>query len=298
MVGFKQLVFAACLVACTVAAPKKCKPKAIKCPITIDGRIPESIDLATFDTSASPFNPDYSKGENVSWSEILRLPKVPASRFDKPGHKAVEVTINDDSIFAPGGNRQWGFRRAGLLMGNGSDASNEGVQTFHWSVMQDKKAKMNLTHEYMNVWHEANDYASNQFSFNAGIMLIQDKPQEGTVDTTKLDKNLWKFLDRKNNIFWTTPITYNGWQNFAITLDYIKNTLVVYYSEGNAPLKQVTEPWKNDNSGGGQLQFGMAKKPTETESVVFDGYQESNFFEGQIYGGVFIEDSANGCISK
>lgn len=53
----------------------------------------------------------------------------------------------------------------------------------------------------------------------------------------------------------------------------------------------------NDNSGGGQFQIGMAKKPTETTSVVFDGYQEKNLDEGQIYGGIFIEDSRNGCIS-
>lgn len=48
----------------------------------------------------------------------------------------------------------------------------------------------------------------------------------------------------------------------------------MFYSEGNRPLKAVTKELKNDNSGGGQLQIGMAKKPTETETVVWDGYQE------------------------
>lgn len=48
----------------------------------------------------------------------------------------------------------------------------------------------------------------------------------------------------------------------------------VFYSEGNDPLEAVTEKVSNDNSGGGQLQIGMAKKPTETETVVWDGYQE------------------------
>lgn len=46
------------------------------------------------------------------------------------------------------------------------------------------------------------------------------------------------------------------------------------------------------------MQLGMAKKPTETETVVFDGYQESiRGKEGQIYGGVFVEDSTGGCVS-
>lgn len=72
----------------------------------------------------------------------------------------------------------------------------------------------------------------------------------------------------------------------------------MYYSAGNEPLGEVTGALPNDNSGGGQLQLGMAKKPTETETVVWDGYQESiPQREGQIYGGVFVEDSSNGCVS-
>src|SRR5690606_19921999 len=164
--------------------------KPIKCPVILDGRVHLSTKLKTFDTPASPFNPDYTKGENLTWSQIIKFPVVLPSRFDLPKNKAFEVTINDDSIFAPGGNHQWGFRRAGLLMGNGSDASNEGVVTFHWSSKQDLKAKMNLTHEYMNVWHETNDYSANQFSINTGIMLEQDWPKESGINTSLLDKRL------------------------------------------------------------------------------------------------------------
>lgn len=72
----------------------------------------------------------------------------------------------------------------------------------------------------------------------------------------------------------------------------------VFYSEGNAELKAVTQALGNDNSGGGQMQLGMAKKPTETETVVWDGYHESIVGkEGQIYGGVFVEDNTAGCLS-
>lgn len=39
-------------------------------------------------------------------------------------------------------------------------------------------------------------------------------------------------------------------------------------------LKNVTAPLRNNKSGGGQLQLGIAKKPTKTDTVVFDGYQE------------------------
>ena len=75
------------------------------------------------------------------------------------------------------------------------------------------------------------------------------------------------------------------------------STLRVYYSKGDEPLKSVTNAVSNDNSGGGQYQIGILKKPTGTSDVVNSGYQESGLNEGQIYGGLFIEDSSNGCIS-
>ena len=76
------------------------------------------------------------------------------------------------------------------------------------------------------------------------------------------------------------------------------STLRIYYSEGYDALRPVTRAIPNDNSGGGQFQIGIAKKPVNTTSVVFDGYQPRGIHEGQIYGGIFIEDSAGGCISR
>jgi hypothetical protein len=73
----------------------------------------------------------------------------------------------------------------------------------------------------------------------------------------------------------------------------------VFYSAGLAPLKAVTQALPNENGGGGQLQIGIAKKPTETVTVVNDGYQESIRLrgEGQMYGGIFVEKSDGGCVS-
>lgn len=111
------------------------------------------------------------------------------------------MTIDDRSVFFPGGSApQVGVRRAGLLLGNGSDATVEGVKTFHWSVKQDGRAQMNLTHEYMNAWHKTNDYSADQFSINAGIMLEQDQPTNFKETTTGLNKRLWKFLNCDNDV--------------------------------------------------------------------------------------------------
>ncbi|KAF9639329.1 hypothetical protein BFW01_g11135 [Lasiodiplodia theobromae] len=258
-----------------------------QCPILLDGRVPANATLASFDTANGIFNPDYVKGNNVTWSQILEEPAgALASKFDAaPEYKAIEVTIDDESIF----QKQYGFRRAGLQFAadSSNDTSDSGVVTLHWSVKQDFEKPLNLSHEYLNVWHEAADYSANQFNFNTGYR----------IGTNGSDKESWQLLGRDSNLLWSTPIDFTNWQNFALTLDYTANTLTIYTSKNEEPLEKAGGPFTNDNSGAGQFQIGILKKPTGTDDVVNSGFQESNFKEGQIYGGIFVENSANGCIS-
>ncbi|KAH6885940.1 hypothetical protein B0T10DRAFT_492019 [Thelonectria olida] len=262
------------------------------CPVIFDGRIPSNASLADFDSENgggwNPFNPGYVKGNNLTWSDILRLPKsTPRPRFDAAsGSLPVEVTLSDESIFM----KQYGFRRAGLQFqkdSNEGSPASEGVVTLHFSLLQDESRPLNLSHEYLNVWHEASDYSANQFNFQAGKL----------IDQSDLPEDTYKLLDRKNKLIWSTPMLSNVWQNFAITLDFTNNTIQAWYSEGYRPLRAATEPVSNDNSGQGQYQIGILKKPTGTSDVVNAGFQESPLNEGLIYGGIFIEDSSNNCVS-
>ncbi|KAF1842768.1 glycoside hydrolase family 131 protein [Cucurbitaria berberidis CBS 394.84] len=277
----------------------------IKCPLIFDGRIPSNLTLSSFDdASTSPYNPGFVKGENRTWSSILLLPNISASpsRFDSSSlHKPIEVTIDSASLFRPGSRLQTGFRRAGLLLKDdandvGADAADNGTVTFHWSIKQDLTRPLNLSHEYMNVWHEKADYSGNQFTFVGGVVLVGDGGNG--VDTWE-ERESWKVQNGKNEFVFRTPILFGAWQNFGVQLDHGNNTIQVYYSAGNAPLEAVTGSLPNENAGGGQLQVGIAKKPTETQTVVWDGYQEpiSERGEGQIYGSIFVEDSSNGCVS-
>ncbi|GAP92008.2 putative glycoside hydrolase family 131 protein [Rosellinia necatrix] len=266
--------------------PERRGAGAIKCPVVLNGLVGVSLTPADFDSYAtSPFNPDYVRG-GEKFSQTLRFPAVAASsRFDNASTKAVEVTINDRSIF----QAQNGFRRAGLqIQGDTNEGGpgTVGIRTLHFSVKQDPQRRLNLTHEYLNVWHETADYSANQFNFQAGTLIGRNS-----------NKNTFKVLNRQNTEVWSTPIDETAWQNFAITLDFNKNTLQVYYSRGDEPLRSVTSALSNNNAGGGQYQIGILKKPTGTSDVVNGGYQEKNLDEGQIYGGLFLEDGANGCIS-
>jgi hypothetical protein len=188
----------------------------IHCPITHDGRIPSTLTkISTFDTPSSPYSPDFVKGQDLKFSDIIRLPNIPSSHFDLPGGKSLEVTITPKSIFRPGTSApQTGFRRVGLVLaGNsGTDASTTGVKTFHWSV-RDTAKPLNTSHEYINVWHERNDFSGSQFNFQTGTLI--GRPIVG-------DPSDWKLLDRKDKVIWQGKKESSVWQNFAITLDYGK----------------------------------------------------------------------------
>jgi hypothetical protein len=182
-----------------------------QCTIVFDGRVPVGTAPTFFDTYATNtiFNPDYVKGNDLKWSEILKFPND-SSRFDGSTYTAVEVTISDKSIF----QQQNGFRRAGLqFLKDASDGEGgKGVKTLHWSVKQDPARPLNLTHEYLNVWHEAADYSADQIQFQTGSL----------IGKSNADKNNFKILDRNGNQLWSVAIDQKQWQNFAVKLDYNK----------------------------------------------------------------------------
>jgi len=179
----------------------------ITCPIVFDGRIPLHTPPTYFDTNNTLFSPDNVKGNNLTWSQILRFP-CHASRFDGTAFTAVEVTLSDQSIF----QAQHGFRRAGLQFARDTPAGEgaRGVKTLHWSVRQDPARPLNLTHEYLNVWHETADYAHNQLQFQAGRLLGRNETRG----------DWFRVLDREGAELFAVPIAWEQWQNFAATLDY------------------------------------------------------------------------------
>ena len=138
-----------------------------------------------------------------------------------------------------------------------------------------------------NLWHEKADYSANQIQFQYGTI----------IGKSSSDKNNFKILDSAGKQLYATAADKSQWQNFALKLDYNKNQVTVYYSVGDAALKSVVGPTSVSLSGGGQFQIGILKKPTGTSDVVNGGYQEAGLNEGQIYGGIFLEDSADGCVS-
>jgi len=184
---------------------------------------------------------------------------------------------------------QKGLRWSSLyFVGNadGNDTSTRGVKTFHWSVRQGQA--LNLSHEYLNVFHERKDGHGYHFALTLGTLVKREK---------QTDRRNWKVLNRINDIVFQTPMLTNEWENFAVTLDFEKNTMKVYYSQAQERLQAVTREFPNANDGWGRFELGIMKKSTGAKDMWRDGFHESNIHESQIYGGIFIEDSYDGCFS-
>src|ERR1700748_1972742 len=49
--------------------------------------------------------------------------------------------------------------------------ATQASKPFHWRVRQDAKKPLNLSHEYLNVWHERDDFNGNQFEFMTGTFI-------------------------------------------------------------------------------------------------------------------------------
>lgn len=84
--------------------------------------------------------------------------------------------------------------------------------TFHWSSMQDTARPLNLTHKHLTVWHETNASSGSQFALQLGLPL-------GSNDTSEAASHSWKMLERNNSVVFTSPLNYEEWQNFAVTVD-------------------------------------------------------------------------------
>lgn len=220
---------------------------AQKCPLQFDGRVPTDATLDSFDTSASPFNPQYVLGasefffdrswcaatdrdKDEKWSSVLQFPNVNSSlvgshffhlvcllthlKFDANGTKALEVTISPSSIF----QSQTGFRRSELLpaSNSGTDPSTAGVKTIHFSVQKDTLRSLNTSHEYQLFFLESNDYSTNQVVLKYGS-IIGGNPNGVSSDSLMVVGNV---NANPVALLYSTKFTPGTWHNFGITLNF------------------------------------------------------------------------------
>ncbi|KAI6370622.1 hypothetical protein MCOR25_004166 [Pyricularia grisea] len=249
-----------------------------------DGRIKKDAKPEDFNVLASVFKSAVVKGDGLKFSDVISFPDVEPSLFDKAGNtKAFAINIDDKSIFVPkGGEPQPNIRRADLLPSIRSqldDVAVKGVRTLHFSVQRDAKKPLDETHDYQLVNLESKDFKFHQFDVRTGAENKKDIAIFGNSKSPTPEK------------IFSTPFGDKGFENFAIKLDFDANTMQVFHSTGTEPLKQVTEPVKNDLAGLGEYHFALVKNAIGTDP------QPTGINEAIIYGGIFMEDSTDGKVS-
>ncbi|OCL10475.1 hypothetical protein AOQ84DRAFT_426968 [Glonium stellatum] len=294
----------------------------IKCPITFDGRIPKNATKALFSSSKSPFNPKYVLGQNVTWDQVITFPDVPPSRFDRlVGGKAVEIKINDSSVFASTSEgAETALRRAELLVNN-NNPTVSGIKNWHLSVRTSPERPLNYSHEYVLAWHESQDFQADFWSLKTGTPMgsLANDTYNSPVANKSTKGNGRKELYIQGykwanpvQTFFSTPFLEDTWHNFGIHLDYDNNLIQILYSTGDLPLQIVT-PLSSTNLSGippttlGETHFGLQKRPfgANLTSFLYHGTQEVGIHEGIVYGGIWQEDSkvtscanCTGCYTK
>ncbi|KDN60814.1 putative conserved hypothetical protein [Colletotrichum sublineola] len=185
------------------------------CTLSFDGRIPNNAEPALFVSNASPFNPKFDIGQNLTWDQIIEFPNVPPSRFDNNGTKPIGLSLSDKSIFASSSEGQEvALRRAELLV-NGKNETVSGHKTWHISLRTDPTRPLNYTHEYVLVFHEAQDFQADFCSVKTGSHLEDNPPTSQKM----LRVEGYKF-DVPVKTFFETPLTDDVWHNFGINLDF------------------------------------------------------------------------------
>jgi len=285
---------------------------AIATPVIYDGRAPLSLTDASLDTSTGPYL-TVVKGstKNAShYSSLLgdSVPPTPLwNEYSSPIEQTISVTIDNSSVFVPGGAApQFGFRRTEFIaQANGSSTALDsimeaGTTVFHVSIQVDETRPLNLDHEYQIVFIEPDD-GTHVFEIQIGSPFTNP-----TGSLPAQNAHSFKVLDHALNVLFITSCSPAKWHNFAIQVDWNNRTLAVLYSEDDAELAAVTKVLPNltaslGATGRGDFHFGVLKLPlvnpadssANQADVAHFGIQEGKT-EGLLYSGIFVEQVTEG----
>ncbi|KZV71116.1 glycoside hydrolase family 131 protein [Peniophora sp. CONT] len=271
----------------------------VQATVLFDGRLGASYAASDLDTSTGPYLSVVKGSENAThYTSISHALGTPLWGLeDRP----ILITIDNSSVFVPGGTPQLGFRRTDLIAqpsapgANRTTFNNEvlesGVTTFHFSVQADRSHPLNLAHEYQVVWIEPND-GSHVFDLQIGTPF--------NTTATSQSHHL-KVRSKNGTVLFSTPFTATTWHNFAVTVDWDALTLETSYSAEGAKLKRVATATSNVGAvrgptGQGDFHIAVLKlplidptdTPAEQADVVHFGIQEGTK-EGLFFSGVFVE---------
>ncbi|KAA1105370.1 hypothetical protein PGT21_004609 [Puccinia graminis f. sp. tritici] len=153
---------------------------------------------------------------------VVKGPDKPSAYLSilHPSPTKIQLAIRDDSIFIPGGkpaDAQRGFRRTDVNPAIDKTTTLTGVTT----------------------WYQVREHIFDIFGgsyFNPKNIYHQPMSNSRTI----------RVRDFQGKTLLSLPLKYDQNYNFAVTVDWIQNTLTVYSSIGTDPLKKAVGPMYND----------------------------------------------------
>jgi len=216
----------------------------------------------------------------------------------------LQIQIRDDSIFVPGGNSanaQNGFRRTDVLPAINKATALSGVTTFYQTIRLDSRAPLVHAHGYLlaSIEIPTGDHVWDIFAGS-------DFDSQNTAHTPSRNSQTIRVRDLRTNTLFSLPLSYDQAYNFAITVDWSANTLTVYASTGNSPLRKVAGPVSNDrkaasSSGQGEYHLQLIKFPlpdakdpvSKRSDVPHVGFQEPIKREHVFFSNVYVTSGKN-----
>ncbi|CAA7261556.1 unnamed protein product [Cyclocybe aegerita] len=301
-----SLLFTLSSVMGVLSAPTRA---SVRGPILYDGRAPLNFSAADLDASKEPFLTVVKGSNNASqYTQLLGTTELPTPLWNTAGNLQTEqvlaASIDNSSIFTPGGFAQNGFRRTDIIAQQGGSPANllnitqVGTTVFHFSVKTDETRPLNDTHEYQPVFIEPND-GTHIFDLQLGSPFTNP-----TGDLPAANARNFRVRNHAGQTLFESELTNGNWHNFAVQVDWDNRTLAVLYSIDCAELQPVTGVEPNESAAPGlqgEFHFGLLKlplvnpadSPEDQNNVVAFGIQEGTL-EALKFSGIFVEGTQRG----
>ncbi|WAR62281.1 hypothetical protein PtB15_14B376 [Puccinia triticina] len=151
----------------------------------------------------------------------------------------IKLRILDNSIFVPGGGPpQLGFRRTDVNPAIDKTTTLSGITTWYQTIRLASDAPLSLEHGYLLASIEGDHVFDIFCGSDFDAKNYEHKPSSNSKTIRVRDWSTKTLLE--------LPLVYDQNYNFAITVDWDKNTLTVYSSTGTDPLKMASGPMAND----------------------------------------------------
>lgn len=193
----------------------------------------------------------------------------------------------------------------------------------------DHSLALNLSHEYLLAFHEAQDFQADFWTLKVGLPMQEalrgpngagggtDLAAYGQlvgykhpgVDDAMLRTGEVLYLQgykwaQPVQTYFMAPFTRDVWHNFGLYLDFDDNKMQVAYSTGAEKLEILTPLLANNISGTppttlGETHWGLQKRPVGANitNFLFNGIQPEGIRERLAIGGVLqVKGSLESCL--